>query len=186
MYVFLFFLQVFTTLLALWYKHLTIPLFTWLRWWDLKWRYLSVCVSFLYTVDVSIPSLSLFNKQSKKVWLLKRGKFPIIITNKFKTSPLDSLSYSHAPNYAHHWLTFGLSLWKPLHDNVFNTVFSPLGMYWQYTPQHAQKINRLLMRCMACFKLLLLELIIVTTVWTSHSTDCPTQPLWLESGSLST
>ncbi len=31
---------------------------------------ISVCVGFLYTVDVSIPSLSLFNKQSKKGSLL--------------------------------------------------------------------------------------------------------------------
>ncbi len=29
-----------------------------------------MCVGFLYTVDVSIPSLSLFNKQSKKGSLL--------------------------------------------------------------------------------------------------------------------
>ncbi len=32
-----------------------------------------MCVSFLYTVDVSIPSLSLFNKQSKKGMAVKKS-----------------------------------------------------------------------------------------------------------------
>ncbi len=34
-----------------------------------------MCVGFLYTVDVSIPSLSLFNKQSKKGSLHKLKVF---------------------------------------------------------------------------------------------------------------
>ncbi len=36
-----------------------------------------MCVGFLYTVDVSIPSLSLFNKQSKKGSLLSSSNYMV-------------------------------------------------------------------------------------------------------------